>query len=191
MSNVHIPILLALISYVAAAPTQCAGGAKEGDQVDRGQTWYVCKDGQLLEQGCLSEKKKRINAGDTFHNGGYVFECYKDDTGRFNSRPKGCVSEDNKDYMPNDTWQDDNYWYKCSMVGAAPTISTEGCVDSGKRVNLNESIKKGDLIYECKRNANGNTGFDIYPNTDKNVEYKKEDDHIQKMQNAPTFINTK
>jgi hypothetical protein len=191
MSNVHIPILLALIGYAVAAPTQCAGGAKEGETLERGRTWYECKAGQLIEMGCLSEQKKRLSAGETFRNAGYLFECYKDDSGRFNSRPKGCVSEDNKDYMPNDTWQDSNYWYKCTMNGDRPTINVEGCIDDGKRINVEESVKKGDLIYTCKRNANGNTGFDIFPNTDKTVEYKKEDDHIQKVQNVPTFINTK
>lgn len=193
-SNVQLRLILALAfgaCICAAMPTSCPGGTKEGETSERGRSWYECKAGQLTEMGCLSEQKKRLQAGETFRNGGYVFECYKDDTGRFNSRAKGCVSEqDNKDYMPNDTWQDENYWYKCTMVAERPTITVEGCIDGGKRVNVEESVKKGDLIYACKHNANGNTGFEIYPILDKNVEYKKEDDHIQKVQNVPVFINT-
>jgi hypothetical protein len=192
MSKVHIPILAALLCCIAAAPTNCPGGAKEGETLERGRTWYECKSGELIEKGCLSEQKKRLNPSETFHNGGYVFECYKDDSGRFNTRAKGCLSQaQDKDYMPNDTWQDENYWYKCTMEGDRPTVTIEGCVDNGKRVNIGESINKaGDLIYTCKHQDNGNTGFEITPNKDKNVEYKKEDDHIQKIQNVPTFINT-
>lgn len=191
MSNLYIPIIAVLVSCIAAAPTNCPGGAKEGETLERGRTWYECKEGQLMEKGCLSEQKKRLNAGETFRNGGYVFECFKDDSGRFNTRPKGCVTEQDKEVMPNDTWQDDNYWYKCTMDGDRPKVSVEGCIDDGKRLNMEESVKKGDLVYVCKRNANGNTGFEIYPNSDKNAVYKKEDDHIQKVQNVPTFINTK
>lgn len=190
MSNNILVVLAALLCTVFCAPTKnCPGGAKEGDSLDRGRTWYQCKDGELMEMGCLSEQSKRLNIGETYHNAGYVFECVKD-SDRVISRPKACLSEDTKEHMPEDTWQDDNYWYKCTMVSSLPTASIEGCIDGGKRMNVDETIVKGDLVYACKRNGNGNTGFEIYPNPDKAAEFNKADDHIQKIQNVPTFINT-
>jgi len=175
-----------------AAPTGCSGGIRESDTVERGRYWYICQNGELIQKGCLSEKKLRLNAGQTYITGAYQMECAADGSNGFVFKYKGCVSETQEPHPTDSTWQDDNYWYQCMADNGVPKIVIQGCVYEGKRSNIGDSLKIGDLIYTCNRKADGTMGFDIFPNQkDKDVTYVPGDDMFYKKQNVPVYINTR
>lgn len=131
-------LILAVVCGAYCAPTgKCPGGINEGETKEMGRFWYVCKDGQLVMKGCLSESKARINEHDTFKKDGYLFECASSGT-EFVIKYKGCVSEKGEEVMPNGTWQDENYWYTCSADGDRFKAEVKGCVDAGKRYNVSD-----------------------------------------------------
>jgi len=174
-------------------PMGCSDGIKEGDTVERGRYWYACQNGDLVLKGCMSQKKTRMNAGDTYITSAFVIECAADGKDGFVFKYKGCVSETQEPHPVDTTWQDDNYWYQCMADNTVPKIIIQGCVANGKRTNIGESVKAGDLIYICTRKSEGTVGFDIYPNhQDKDATFSPlnpADDLIYKKQNVPVFIN--
>jgi hypothetical protein len=149
-----VAILLACLAYAWAEDKGCAGGYKNGDQVDRGRYWYMCKDGQLEPKGCYSDSKVKMNVKESFKSGNYVLECVIDDKGMLSFDYKGCVSESGKESAPGETLEDDKYWYTCAKEGDHLKLEVGGCVSEGKRYKIGETTEKSDFVFECKRWAN-------------------------------------
>jgi len=157
----YIILVLVFTCTTHAAPVKCPGGYADGETVEKGSYWYVCKDGQLTMKGCLSDSKSRMKEHDTYKKGGYLYECASSSDGEFTIKYKGCIAENGQEFMLGGTWQDENFWYSCSNDGDRVKSEIKGCVDSGKRYNVHQSVIKGDLIYECS-DAKGSIGFDVF-----------------------------
>jgi len=170
---------------LSPVPPKCPGGFSEGANVEQGRFWYTCTSGNLVMKGCLSDTKSHMNEHDTIKKDGFLLECALGTGGDFIFKYKACLSEAGVVVNPGDTWQDDNYWYMCSTDGDRLKADVKGCCDAGKRYNIGESVPKSDLIYECSHNANGNTGWDIYPNHGAGVSYNPNEVHVQNIQNVP------
>lgn len=139
----YLCFILSTVWYVLGAPIgSCPGGYQNGEIVERGRYWYQCQNGELVPKGCLSEKKRRLISGETFHKGGFVIACVTDENGVFEFAYKGCMSYDGHDHMPGDTWQDANYWYKCNLEDSIMIRTVEGCVDNGKRYKVKCTYRK-------------------------------------------------
>jgi len=183
-------IVVSLIVAAAwAAPTEksektCNGGRKEGESVDIGRYWYECKSGELIQKGCLSETKTRLNAHESYKTNGYVMECVSDAQNGFGFAYKACLGEDGAEHGPKDTWQDANYWYTCVVAPNSIHAEVTGCIDEGKRYNVDESVEKGDLIYTCSHNGE-NVGWNIFPNRSKDA--KPGHEHVQQKQSPAKF----
>lgn len=129
--------LACILICISAAPTRdCAGGTKDGDKMVRGRYWYVCNNGTYTMKGCISEKGVTLNPMDTFKNAAYVFVCSPDNNGEFVIKYSGCVSEDQQERKVGETWQDSNYWYTCVQDGERVKSQVQGCVDDGKRYEV-------------------------------------------------------
>jgi len=182
-----IAVLFVVASVAWAAPTEertCNGGKKEGETVEVGRYWYECKAGDLVQKGCLSEDKKRLNAHDSYKSRGYVIECVESQ-GSFGFAYKACVAEDGTEHPPQDTWQDVNYWYTCIAQSNSIRGEVTGCVDDGKRFTVGDSVEKGDLLYTCSHTGE-NIGWNIYPNRNAKTEDPKPADHVHTKQKVPT-----
>jgi hypothetical protein len=149
-----VAILFACVACAWAEDKGCAGGARNGDQVERGRYWYLCQDGQLVPKGCFSDTKTRLNVHESFKSGSYVLECIIDNNGLLSFAYKGCVAESGKETVPGDTWEDDKYWYSCSTEGDHLKMDVGGCVYEGKRYNIGDTTERGEFVYECRRWAN-------------------------------------
>jgi len=177
-------VLTVAITISWAAPTDvktCNGGRKEGDTVDVGRYWYVCTNGDLVQKGCISEDKKRINSHETYKSNGYVIECVETQPGTFGFSYKSCTAEDGSEHPPKDTWQDVNYWYTCVADTNTIRMEVTGCVDDGKRYNVGDSVEKGDLIYTCSHTGE-NVGWNIFPNNNKQGGDVQVVDHVHQKQ---------
>jgi len=173
---------------VGVPPTTCPGGVKNGETKETGRFWYTCLDGKLTMMGCLSDKRNRLTKGQTFKSSGYLFECTTTDKGDYTFMYKGCISENGDEHLPLATWEDSNYWYTCTKTGDSVAAEIKGCIDDGKRLNPDETVKKGDLVYECKRYDGGHIGWNIYPNRAETVTYNPTLDHIHVQQTVPVQI---
>jgi hypothetical protein len=134
---------------------RCPGGYSDGAQVDLGRYWYECKDGQLMPKGCMTDDGRRIDVWQTYDsNKNYRMQCVSDPSGYLAFSYKSCIY-DGSEHAPGEQWDDGKYWYTCTKEGDYLHIAVSGCVDEGRRVNLNEKVTKGSFVYQCKSSVNG------------------------------------
>lgn len=133
-------------TVIISAPTKlCPGALPEGEIAEKGRYWYICREGKLEMKGCLSDKRKRLTAHESYKADGFVIECVPDnDEYRFSY--KGCLTETNEEVSPNESWQDNNYWYICKLIGNQLRAEVNGCVDNGRRYEVSSLY----LIYQSK-----------------------------------------
>jgi len=157
--SVSLISLLADVSSVSAENqpnTNCAGGVKNGEIVDLKRYWYECQNGQLIPKGCWSEEPdhRRINIGDTYDSNGYRMQCIKDGDGYLTFRFKSCVYN-GREYQAGEVWDDAKYSYTCSKEGDHLRVEVAGCLDEGRRVDINQKVTKGSFVYQCLKTKNG------------------------------------
>lgn len=153
-------VAILLFCYAVSAqdtrPKRCPGGYSEGTQVDLGRYWYECRDGQLVPKGCLNDEGRRIDIMATYDtsNKNYRLQCVVDSSGFLAFTYKSCLY-DGIEHGPNEEWEDGKYYYRCDREGDYLRVNIAGCMDQGKRVQLNERVTKGDFIYTCRKSVNG------------------------------------
>lgn len=152
-------VLLACVSAFADEKAQggCPGGYQNGENVERGRYWYVCKDGALDPRGCFSDDKKKLNLHETFKSGGFVLECTTDDKGFLSFRYKGCATDGGKEVNAGDSVEDGLYVYSCVSEGERLRLEMSGCVSEGKRFKIGETVEKDSLSYECRKGGKDST----------------------------------
>jgi len=134
---------------------RCPGGYSDGAQVDLGRYWYECRDGQLVPKGCKTDDGRKIEVWQTYDsNKNYRMQCVQDPSGYLAFSYKSCVY-DGREHAPGEQWDDGKYWYSCTKEGDYLHIVVSGCIDEGRRVNINDKVTKGSFVYQCKQSSNG------------------------------------
>jgi len=158
MINSMILCLLAASTVLAAPATGtlggCPGGYAEGAEIERGRLIYVCQAGNIVPKGCIAEDLSRISIGANFDKTQYRLKCQLQSDGSFSFEPVGCL-QNGQEHKVDETWDNGNNFYTCKQDGAGLRIINVGCVDGGKRVNLNEKVTKADGLYVCNETVNG------------------------------------
>lgn len=109
----------------------------------------------MVPKGCMTDDGRRIETWQTYDsNKSYRMQCVTDSSGFLAFSYKSCVYE-GQEHAPNEQWEDGKYWYTCARDGEYLHITISGCIDEGKRVNINEKVTKGSFIYQCKTTSNG------------------------------------
>jgi hypothetical protein len=133
----------------------CPGGYAEGAEIERGRLIYICQGGQVVPKGCIAEDLSRISVGANFDKTQYRLKCQLQSDGSLSFEPTGCL-QNGQEHKVDEIWDNGNNFYTCKVDGAGLRLINQGCVDGGKRVNLNEKIEKEDGLYLC--NATVNSG---------------------------------
>lgn len=138
----------------ASKPTGgCPGGYAEGAEIERGRLIYVCQGGQVVPKGCIAEDLSRISVGANYDKTQYRLKCQLQSDGSLSFEPTGCL-QNGQEHKVDEIWDNGNSFYTCKVDGAGLRIINQGCVDGGKRVNLNEKIEKEDGLYLCNETVN-------------------------------------
>jgi len=133
---------------------QCPGGYAHGTQMDIGQHWYECRDGQVIPKGCLAEDGHRVEVDNTFDSSKYRMQCVLDKDGFLSVVYKACMLQGSS-HDVGSQWDDGVAYFTCVKEGDNVRVITLGCVDSGRPMKLDERVAKGDFIFQCKKATDG------------------------------------
>lgn len=155
-------LLCLLLVSVALAQDQpqrrqrCPGGYEEGSEAVLGRYWYRCHDGTLEPKGCIDARGQRVDLWTTTDaiSNDYRFECTLDRSGFLQFEYKACLYN-GVAHTENQRWNDDKYVYICRKEADHLRMDVDGCVDQGREVAINEKVKRGDFLYQCKQTVNG------------------------------------
>jgi len=133
---------------------QCPGGYADGSQMDIGQYWYECKDGQVIPKGCLAEDHHRVEVDGTFDTSKYRMQCVLGSDGFLSVIYKACMLQGSS-HDVGSQWDDGVAYFTCVKEGDNVRVITMGCVDQGRPMKLDERVAKGDFVYQCKKATDG------------------------------------
>lgn len=131
----------------------CADGSPNGAQVERGQFVYECRDGILVARACITAELKHIDIGQTTDKKFYRLACVDGGDNTIALVPTVCL-QDGAEHKIDETWETSTNFYTCKRDGADLRIVNNGCIDGGRRVNLNEKSTKDAFVMVCNETVN-------------------------------------
>jgi len=156
-SSLVFCMLMAFSGHSFGAPVDgsngdCPGGLTNGAQLERGRFFYECRSGQIVPKGCLTDDLKHIEIGSTFDRKAYRLTCTLNGD-LLAVEPTACLHQ-GQEHKVDQQWEDSTNFFTCKHDGDSLKTVNQGCVDQGKRVNLNEKITKDDLLMVCNETVN-------------------------------------
>jgi hypothetical protein len=156
-----IIVLLALAATAFSAPTtaptggdgNCQSLGPNGALIDSGFVYYLCKDGKLYPQGCVTRDQKRVELGQTVEYRKSRLSCEMGGKQLPSLVVKACVHQ-GKEQAIGSTFADDKAAYKCETGTDEAKITVVGCSNDGKAVQFDEKVTKADGVYVCDKTTN-------------------------------------
>lgn len=145
-------MIICLLSVVATALAQskdgnCGSLGANGATVTSGLVYYLCKDGQLYPQGCVTRDKQQVATGQTVAYRQSRLSCEL--KGILPALVvKGCVLN-GKDVAVGSTANDDKALYSCEAGDAEAKLTQVGCSDGTKQVKYGEKLNNDKGVYTC------------------------------------------
>jgi len=111
----------------------------------------------LVPRGCMTDDGRRIDLYQTYDtNQNYRMQCILDPSGNPMFTYKSCIYG-GLERTANEQWDDGKYWYTCVQEGDYLRVIVSGCIDEGRRVNIDDKVTKGSFVYQCKRSSTNGT----------------------------------
>jgi len=142
------------VSAESSGSRSCPGGYSHGTQMDIGRYWYECRDGQVVPKGCLAEDGHRVDIDGTFDTSKYRIQCVRNGDAFLSVTYKACMDKGSS-HDVGSQWDDGVATFTCVKEGDNVRVVTLGCVDQGRSLKLDESLAKGDFVYQCKKSSDG------------------------------------
>lgn len=132
----------------------CPGGYAEGAEIERGRLIFICQGGQVVGKGCIAEDLTRLSIGGNYDTKQYRKKCQKGADGELSYDLSGCL-QNGQEHKVGESWDDGKNHFTCKSDGAALKVVNQGCVEGGKRLNINDQVAKDNSLYTCQESVNG------------------------------------
>jgi hypothetical protein len=142
-----------LSAPVDGNPGDCPDGSPNGAQLERGRFFYECRDGNIVPKGCMTDELKKIDIGSSFDKKNFRLTCTLGSDNLLALEATACLHQ-GQEHKVDSQWEDSANFYVCKRDGKDLRTVNQGCIDQGKRVNLNEKINKDDSVMVCNETVN-------------------------------------
>jgi hypothetical protein len=157
MQQISSLVLCLLVAFASGAPLDgskgdCPDGSANGAQIERGRFIYECRDGKIVAKGCVTLDLQRIDVGSTADMKHYRVKCSLVGD-ELTLEAVACLHK-GSEHKVDEIFEDGTNFFNCKRVGSDLKVVNLGCLDGGKRVNLNEKVVKDDLVMLCNETVN-------------------------------------
>lgn len=144
----------------SAKDGECADGSPNGAQIERGPFIYECRNGEIVPKACITDELKPLAIGSTTDKKVYRLKCLENADKTMTLEPIACLLN-GAEHKIDETFEDGANFYNCKRDGKVLRLVNLGCVDNGKRVNLNDEMVKDEFVMLC--NGTVNNGARLMP----------------------------